>query len=82
MAFGDGHNDIEMLDIVGYPIVMGNGSEEVKKHGRYICQSVNEDGILDGLNIFNFCKKAQGMSLNLYFVNGTTSLIASSKEMH
>ena len=31
MAFGDGHNDIEMLDIVGYPIVMGNGSEEVKK---------------------------------------------------
>ncbi|MBM6965185.1 Cof-type HAD-IIB family hydrolase [Massilimicrobiota timonensis] len=52
MAFGDGHNDIEMLDIVGYPIVMGNGSEEVKKHGRYICQSVNEDGILDGLKHF------------------------------
>ena len=52
MAFGDGHNDIEMLDVVGYPIVMGNGSEEVKKHARYICQSVDEDGILDGLKHF------------------------------
>ena len=31
MAFGDGHNDIEMLKVVGYPVVMENGSDEVKR---------------------------------------------------
>ena len=25
MAFGDGHNDIEMMEKVGYPVVMENG---------------------------------------------------------
>lgn len=53
MAFGDGHNDIEMLDAVGYPIVMENGSDEVKKHACYICGDVEKEGILDGLKHFN-----------------------------
>ena len=46
MAFGDGHNDIEMLDVVGYPIVMENGSDEVKQHACYICDDVEKEGIL------------------------------------
>ena len=53
MAFGDGHNDIEMLDVVGYPIVMGNGSDEVKQHACYICDDVEKEGILKGLKHFN-----------------------------
>ena len=48
MAFGDGHNDIEMLDVVGYPIVMENGSDEVKQHACYICDDVEKEGILKG----------------------------------
>ena len=53
MAFGDGHNDIEMLDVVGYPIVMENGSDEVKQHACYICDDVENEGILKGLKHFN-----------------------------
>ena len=53
MALGDGHNDIEMLDVVGYPIVMENGSDEVKQHACYICDDVEKEGILKGLKHFN-----------------------------
>ena len=45
--FGDGLNDIEMLDAIGHPIVMGNARDEVKSHGEYICKSVSEDGVAD-----------------------------------
>ena len=48
-----GHNDIEMLDVVGYPIVMENGSDEVKQHACYICDDVEKEGILKGLKHFN-----------------------------
>ena len=45
--------DIEMLDVVGYPIVMENGSDEVKQHACYICDDVEKEGILKGLKHFN-----------------------------
>ena len=31
MAFGDGGNDIEMLEFVKYGVAMGNAGEDVKK---------------------------------------------------
>ena len=31
IAFGDGRNDIEMLEYVGLGIAMGNGGEELKQ---------------------------------------------------
>lgn len=52
MAFGDGNNDIEMMELVGYPIVMDNGKDEVKKYARYICDSVDGLGIIDGLRYY------------------------------
>ena len=30
IAFGDGHNDIEMLEAVGMGVAMGNAKDEVK----------------------------------------------------
>lgn len=45
MAFGDGENDIDMLDYVGFGVVMDNALSDVKKHGRYITKSNNEDGV-------------------------------------
>ena len=39
MAFGDNHNDVSMLDIVGYPRLMEGGAEELLS--RYpICENV------------------------------------------
>lgn len=45
--FGDGKNDIEMMDVIGHPIAMDNASDEVKAHADYICKSVAEDGVAD-----------------------------------
>lgn len=48
-AFGDGLNDIEMLQTVGTGVAMGNSSEEVKKAADITTTSVDNDGIWNGL---------------------------------
>ena len=45
LAFGDGGNDIEMLQTVGTGVAMGNASEEVKLSANEVCKSVSEDGV-------------------------------------
>ncbi len=45
IAFGDGSNDIEMLEAVGTGIAMGNATEDVKKAADAVCRSVAEEGI-------------------------------------
>ena len=34
IAFGDGFNDIEMLEAVGTGVAMGNAKDEIKAHAR------------------------------------------------
>lgn len=43
-AFGDGHNDIPMLQMVGYPVVMQNAMPEVKAHAWKLTKSNDQDG--------------------------------------
>ncbi|WP_433595617.1 Cof-type HAD-IIB family hydrolase [Lysinibacillus xylanilyticus] len=45
LAFGDGDNDIDMLEQVGFGIAMGNGSEALKKVADYVTKKSTEDGI-------------------------------------
>ena len=45
LAFGDGNNDLEMLQSVGTGVAMGNASEELKAVATAVCGSVAEDGI-------------------------------------
>lgn len=45
IAFGDGNNDIEMLQSVGTEIAMANGSEHLKAIADAVCGDVTEDGI-------------------------------------
>lgn len=45
IAFGDGDNDIEMLQTVGIGVAMENGSERLKKVADDICGHVEKDGI-------------------------------------
>lgn len=51
MAFGDGNNDIEMLQSVGAGIAMQNASPELKNIADDICGDVAQDGI------YYYCKK-------------------------
>ena len=46
VAFGDGGNDIEMLEYCKYSYAMENASQDVKDVARCICPSNEEDGVL------------------------------------
>lgn len=48
-AFGDGMNDIEMLQEVGTGVAMGNAQGVVKEHADFVTTNVAEDGIVNGL---------------------------------
>lgn len=45
MAIGDNFNDIEMLDVAGIPVVMGNASPEMKQRGYMQTTSNDECGV-------------------------------------
>ena len=52
MAFGDGENDIDMLEFAGIGVAMGNASDMVKAHADYVTDSVEENGIEHALQHF------------------------------
>jgi len=45
LAFGDGDNDIDMLEKVGFGIAMGNGSKALKNIANFVTKKSTEDGI-------------------------------------
>ena len=45
MAFGDGNNDIEMLEAVGTGVAMGNASAQLQSIADALCGPVAQDGI-------------------------------------
>lgn len=52
MAFGDGGNDMAMIQHAGIGVAMGNAGEEVKAVADYVTTSVDEDGVLHALTHF------------------------------
>lgn len=44
-AFGDGLNDLEMIEFVGTGIAMGNAEEKLKELADFITKPVDQDGI-------------------------------------
>lgn len=49
VSFGDGMNDIDMLQNTGIGIAMGNASEQVKQHADYVCERDVDDGVTKAL---------------------------------
>ena len=45
MAVGDNHNDIEMLEFAGHPIIMGNACEELRARGWKITRGNHDCGV-------------------------------------
>jgi len=54
VAFGDGDNDVEVIQNAGIGIAMGNGTKNAKKVANYITTSVDKDGIYNALKYYNF----------------------------
>jgi hypothetical protein len=45
MAVGDNHNDVEMLEFAGYPVIMGNACEELRTRGWRVTRGNHECGV-------------------------------------
>lgn len=48
-AFGDGMNDVDMLETVGCGIAMANATDQVKAYSDVVTDSVSEDGVATGI---------------------------------
>ena len=48
-AFGDGVNDIDMLQAMGTAVAMGNAVDEVKAAADIVCPPISEDGLATAL---------------------------------
>lgn len=54
IAIGDSENDLEMLEVVGMPVAMGNSDERVKSLAKYITSDNNHGGVAQA--IYHFIK--------------------------
>lgn len=52
MAFGDGENDVDMLEYTGIGVAMGNGTEHLKQVSDYTTDCVDDDGVYKALEHF------------------------------
>lgn len=52
MAFGDGGNDIPILEYAGTGVAMGNATPDVKAVADYVTDTVDEDGVVTALRHF------------------------------
>jgi Cof subfamily protein (haloacid dehalogenase superfamily) len=49
MAIGDNHNDVEMLEFAGHPVIMGNACEELRARGWSITLGNDQCGVAAAL---------------------------------
>jgi Cof subfamily protein (haloacid dehalogenase superfamily) len=52
IAFGDGENDIELVDWAGYGVAVANAHERVKELADLVCPSVDEEGVAQVLEAY------------------------------
>ena len=52
-AFGDGNNDIEMLEKATVGVAMGNASKSVQAHADYVTSRFDNHGITQALQYYD-----------------------------
>ena len=52
IAFGDGENDIELVEWAGYGVAVGNAHERVKELADWVCPPVTEEGVAQVLEAY------------------------------
>ena len=52
VAFGDGENDIELVDWAAYGVAVDNADDRVKELADFVCPSVDEEGVAQVLEAY------------------------------
>ena len=45
VAFGDGDNDVELLDWAGYSVAVANAQADLRARADFVCPPVQEEGV-------------------------------------
>jgi hydroxymethylpyrimidine pyrophosphatase-like HAD family hydrolase len=45
VAFGDGENDLELLDWAGFGVAVENANDGLKARADWVCPSAEEEGV-------------------------------------
>ena len=53
MAFGDGGNDMSMLEAAAIGVAMGNAEDRVKACADYVTDRIENDGIMKALQHYS-----------------------------
>ena len=59
MAIGDGENDIEMLQLAGLGVAMGNANDHVKSFAQAITKTNDEDGVAEAVEKYVIIQPAK-----------------------
>jgi Cof subfamily protein (haloacid dehalogenase superfamily) len=51
VAFGDGENDVELLEWAGYSVAVANAHERVLAAADFVCPPVNEEGVAQVIEV-------------------------------
>ncbi len=57
LAIGDQNNDIEMIEMAGVGVAMGNGTEQIKEASDYITDTIENDGFVKAIDKFVWGKE-------------------------
>lgn len=49
IAIGDGANDVDMFEVAGYSVAMGNGASLAKEAADHVTSDLHDDGVLNAL---------------------------------
>jgi hydroxymethylpyrimidine pyrophosphatase-like HAD family hydrolase len=52
VAFGDGENDLELLDWAGYAVCVANGHDLLKARADWICPGPEEEGVAQAIEAY------------------------------
>jgi Cof subfamily protein (haloacid dehalogenase superfamily) len=52
VAFGDGENDLELIDWAGFGVAVDNAHELVKERADFVCPSVDDEGVAQVLEAY------------------------------
>jgi Cof subfamily protein (haloacid dehalogenase superfamily) len=52
VAFGDGENDLELIDWAGFGVAVDNAQDLVKERADFVCPSVDDEGVAQVLEAY------------------------------
>lgn len=71
-VFGDGANDISMIDAAGIGVAVGNANEELQKHAMMVTRPIEEGGIYDACLKLGLITNKRGIQILFLDIDGTT----------